>query len=181
MSTIGRGVAVRALALDLMAVIESHWAQSMATPLPARRYVAPGDPGSQVWDCEQLVISLAGVGFGPAEDSGPTSPRAGGPASVMSVRHAVFNVALVRCMPTPTGRNATAPSMEALQDAGEQFMQDAGVLSQALVRWGSRTQKSLQPGDGTASVRLGVIETGEASGGFVGLTALAAVTCANLE
>lgn len=181
MSTAGQGIAVRALAVDLKDAIEDHWQQSAHTPLPSRRYVAAGDPASQVWDCEQLVISLAGVGFGPAQDAAPpATPRSGSPASVMSVRHVVFNVALVRCIPGPTGRNATPPSMEELQDAGELFMADAGMLSQALVRWASRARHQL-PNDSTSSVQLGVIEPGEASGKFVGLTGVAIVTCAALE
>jgi hypothetical protein len=181
-TTAGQGIAVRSLALELKAAIESHWAQGVNLPLPERRYVAPGDPGSQVWDCEQLVISLVGVGFGPAQDSAPPStPRAGSPASVMSVRHAVFNIALVRCIPGPARRGGTPPTMEALQAAGEQYMSDAGMLSQALVRWAARTQKSVLPNDGASSVQLGVIEPGEASGSFVGMAGVAIVTCAALE
>lgn len=182
MTTAGQGIAVRSLALELKATIESHWAQGSNLPLPERRYVAGGDPGSQAWDCEQLVISLVGVGFGPAQDSAPPStPRAGSPASVMSVRHVVFNIALVRCIPGPTGRGGTPPTMEALQAAGEQYMSDAGMLSQALVRWAARTQKGVLPNDGASSVQLGVIEPGEASGGFVGMAGVAVVTCAALE
>ena len=182
MSTIGRGIAVRQLALDIQHAIEAHWIPSAAEPLPARRYVAAGDPGSQAWDCEQLVISLAGIGFGPAQDSAPPStPRAGTPASVLSIRHAVFDIALVRCIPGPTGRTATPPSVETLNEAGERYMVDAGMLSQALVRWAARTQKELLPGDGASSVQLGVIEPGEAAGGFVGMSASAIVTCASLE
>lgn len=180
MSTAGQGIAVRSLALDIIAAVESHWGGT-AEPLPDRRYVAFGDPSSVPWDCEQLVISLAGVGFGPAQDAAPPStPRAGTPASIMTVRHAVFSIALVRCIPGPTGRNATPPSVLALQEAGERFMTDAGMLSQALVRWASRTYKAL-PNDGASSVQLGVIEPGEASGGHVALTGAAIVTCAALE
>ena len=153
-----------------------------AVPLPARRFVAAGDPGSQAWDCEQLVISLAGVGFGPAQDSAPpVTPRAGSPASVMSVRHVVFNIALVRCIPGPTGRTATPPAVDALQEAGDRYMTDAGLLSQALVRWASRMRTSVLPNDGAASVQLGVIEPGEATGGFVGMIGAAIVTAAALE
>jgi hypothetical protein len=176
----GQGIAVRSLALELLAAVESHWGGT-AAPLPDRRYVAFGDPSSVPWDCEQLVISLAGVGFGPAQDAAPpATPRAGTPASVMSVRHAVFSIALVRCIPKPSGRNATPPGVAELQQAGERFMTDAGMLSQALVRWASRTYKNL-PNDGASSVQLGVIEPGEASGGHVALTGAAIVTCAGLE
>jgi hypothetical protein len=179
-STAGQGIAVRGLALDILGAVESHWG-GVAVPLPKRRYVSFGDPASVPWDCEQLVVSLAGVGFGPAQDAAPpATPRAGTPASVLSVRHAVFNIALVRCIPSPSGRNATPPSVPQLQEAGERFMTDAGMLSQALVRWASRTYKNL-PNDGASSVQLGVIEPGEASGGHVALTGAAIVTCAALE
>lgn len=182
MSTIGRGIAVRTLAQNILEAVKAHWANSSATPLPERRYVAPGDPGSQAWDCEQLVVSLAGIGFGPAQDAAPpVTPRAGSPASIMTVRHAVFSIALVRCLPGPTGRGATPPTVEVLNAAGDQFMTDAGMLSQALVWWASRTQKNLLPGDGASSVQLGVIEPDEAAGGFVGMSGTAIVTCAALE
>lgn len=182
MSTLGRGIAVRTLALNILNAVETHWLNSAAAPLPDRRYVAAGDPGSQPWDCEQLVVALTGIGFGPAQDAAPpVTPRAGTPASIMTVRHAVFNIALVRCAPVPTGRAATPPTVEALQAAGEQYMTDAGVLSQALVWWASRTQKNLLPGDGASSVQLGVIEPDETSGGFVGMAGAAIVTCAALE
>jgi len=180
----GQGIAVRTLANSIMAAVESHWdmAAPPVIPLPTRRYVAAGDPGSQVWDCEQLVVSLAGVGFGPAQDAAPpVTPRAGSPAGVMSVRHVVFNIALVRCIPGPTGRNATPPEVADLQAAGDRYMTDAGVLSQALVRWAARTRTSVLPNDGASSVQLGVIEPGEASGGFVGMAGAAIVTCAALE
>lgn len=180
MSMPGQGIAVRALANGILDAVVSHWG-GVAAPLPDRRYVAFGDPASVPWDCEQLVISLAGVGFGPAQDAAPpVTPRAGTPASIMSVRHAVFNIALVRCIPGPTGRNATPPTVAVLQEAGDRFMTDAGMLSQALVRWGARLFKAL-PNDGASSVQLGVIEPGEASGGHVALTGAAIVTCAALE
>lgn len=184
MSTAGQGIAVRTLANSIMATVEQHWgmAPPPAVPLPERRYVAAGDPGSQVWDCEQLVVSLAGVGFGPAQDSAPpVTPRAGSPASVMSVRHVVFNIALVRCIPSPTGRGNVPPTVDALQEAGDRYMTDAGILSQALVRWAARTRSEVLPNDGASSVQLGVIEPGEASGGFVGMAGAAIVTCAALE
>lgn len=180
MSTAGQGIAVRGLAQDILDAVVSHWG-GVAEPLPDRRYVAFGDPSSVPWDCEQLVISLAGIGFGPAQDAAPpVTPRAGTPASIMSVRHAVFNIALVRCIPGPTGRNAAPPTVAALQAAGDRFMTDAGMLSQALVRWASRTYKNL-PNDGASSVQLGVIEPGGASGGYVALSGAAIVTCAALE
>jgi hypothetical protein len=184
MTSAGQGIAVRTLANSIKAAVEQHWSMALppVIPLPERRYVAAGDPGSQVFDCEQLVVSLAGVGFGPAEDAAPpATPRAGSPASVMSVRHVVFDIALVRCIPTPTGRGATPPTVDALQEAGDRYMTDAGVLSQALVRWASRARSSLLPNDGASSVKLGVIEPGEASGGFVAMAAAAIVTCAALE
>lgn len=184
MTSAGQGIAVRTLANSVLAAVEQHWsmATAPAVPLPTRRYVAAGDPGSQVWDCEQLVVSLAGVGFGPAQDAAPpVTPRAGSPAGVMTVRHVVFNIALVRCIPSPTGRTNTPPSVDALQEAGDRYMTDAGLLSQALVRWASRTRASVLPNDGASSVQLGVIEPGEASGNFVGMAGAAIVTCAALE
>lgn len=186
MTSAGQGLRVKTIANQLLAAVIEHWSIALAASgadvvaLPERRYVHAGDPSSVPWDCEQLTVALSGIGFGPAEDAAPTTPRAGGPANVLSVRHAVFDLALVRCIPTPSGRNATPPSVAELQAAGDRFMRDAGLLSQALVRWGTRT-RGLLVNDGASSVGLGVIEPGDASGGFVAITGSALVTAGDLE
>lgn len=186
MTSAGQGLKVMTIANQLLQAVVEHWSVALAAALPdvvalpERRYVHAGDPSSVPWDCEQLTVSLNGIGFGPAQDAAPTTPRAGGPANVLSVRHAVFDLALVRCIPTPSGRNATPPSMADLQAAGDRYMRDAGLLSQALVRWGTRT-RGLLVNDGASSVQLGVIEPGEVAGGFVALTAAALVTAGDLE
>lgn len=177
--TSGTAINVRALATQMLDAVRTHWANAPGAPLPDRQYVAPGEPRATAWDCEQLTVSLGGVGWGPAIDAGPTSPRSGTPASVASVRHAVLYVQLVRCMPT-SGKQNVSPTVAALQAAGEQFMRDAGLLSQALVSWAS-TVRTLLPQMPTESVQVGVIEPVGPSGGFVGLEASAIVTAAQLE
>lgn len=176
--TTGTAIHVRTLANELLAAVTKHWTGAPGAPLPERRYVAPGANRSTSWDCEQVTVSLGGIGWGPAVDAGPASARRGTPASVFSVRHAVFYVQLVRCV--PTGRDNRPPSVEALQACGEQFMLDAGLLSQALVVWSSNVDRQL-PDDLSASVQLGVVEGIGPSGKYVGAEVSAIVSAPGLE
>jgi hypothetical protein len=177
--TAGRAINVRSLANSLLDAVVAHWQSAEGAPLPTRRYVAPGVPSAVAWDCEQLTVSLAGVGWGPAIDSSPVSPRGGTPTSVSSVRHAMFMVSLVRCTPVPNAKG-TPPSAADLQASGDQFMLDAGLLSQALVRWRSKTAGQL-PEDGHSMVQLGVIEPAGPSGKYVSVEGSAIITAAGLE
>ena len=174
----GQAISVAALGQKLLAAVEEHYAQAGAgSALPARRAVMPGEPRGVAWDCEQLAVTLVGVGWGQALDASSPSPQTGGQSAVMAVRHAVYAVTLVRCTPNPF-EDGSPPDVVELAAAGAQFMRDAGLLSQALVEFASRLRQGLPR---EASVQLGAIEPVGPSGGFHGLEASMAVTAAALE
>lgn len=178
MST-GKGLAITDLAESLLASVVAHWAaQADAPPLPARRLVLAGDPRTVSWDCEQLTVTLQGVGWGQALDASSLSPRAGAPASVMSLRHAILVVTLVRCIAQPDPRSNTGmPTEAALYEDGVRFMRDAGLLSQALVEYASKISPGLPL---ESSVQAGAIEPIGPSGNYTGLEATLAVTAGQL-
>lgn len=175
MST-GRRLTVAVLAQDLLASIVGHFA-SAGVELPERQAVIPGEPRAIAWDCEQLTVTLGGIGWGPALDVSLPSPSPGTMAGVFSVRHAVYAATLVRCTPNPN-RDGTAPPAAVLNAAGMAFMHDAGLISQALVEHITRLRGVLPP---EGKVQAGAVEPVGPSGGFHGLETTLAVTAARLE
>jgi hypothetical protein len=175
----GQGLAITAVAESLLAAVVAHWAAaSDAVPLPPRRLILAGDPRSVAWDCEQLTVTLQGVGWGQALDASSLSPRAGTPASVMSLRHAVLVVSLVRCAAEADPRSASGmPTDAALHADGLRYMRDAGLLSQAMVAY---TAKILPGLPDEASVQAGAIEPRGPEGAFHGLETTLAVTAGQL-
>lgn len=171
----GQAINTASLAGKLLAAVEEHFAGT-DNPLPDRRGVVPGESRTIAWDCEQLTVSLDGIGWGQAIDATPTSPQAGGPASVSALRHAVFSIQLVRC--TPTRRDGKTPEMDQLNAAGMVFMRDAGMLSQAVVEFVTQLRQGLDP---TVRVQAGVIEAIGPSGGYHGLACALIVTASRLE
>lgn len=174
--SLGKGLDIAQIAQELLDHVVAHWAAAApgtAVPLPTRRLIAPGDPRTIAWDCEQLTISLEGIGFGPAVDiSASPSPRAGIPLSVNSLRHAVLTVSLVRC--TPAGReDGTPPAVGDLQAAGVTYLRDCGLLSQALVTFAGLMRSRL---DDTESVQCGAVTPFGPSGGFHSADAAMAIT-----
>jgi hypothetical protein len=170
----GQGLTLPQIAVSILDAVEGHFAAS-DNDLPERRYVAPGTPDSIAWDCEQLVVALSGVGWGQAEDLAGGSLKMG-TQSNMAVRHAVFNVQLIRCTPSVSARGQ-APTADKLHAAGLQFMRDAGMLSQALVE----ACRNVATGfDRTAMVQPGTVEPGPAEGGYQGIEAVIAVTSGQL-
>ena len=174
--TTGRRLLVAALAEDLLASIVGHFATA-GVPLPARQAVVPGEPRTFAWDCEQLTVSLGGIGWGPAVDVSMPSPAPGITAGVFSVRHAVYAATLVRCTPV-ANRDGTAPAAEDLHAAGLAFMHDAGLISQALVEHVTRLRGTLPP---EGKVQAGAVEPVGPSGGLHGLETILAVTASRLE
>lgn len=182
MSTLGQGLNIADLAVELKAHLVNHWnaaPPASRTPLPERQVIVPGDPRTIAWDCEQLTISLVGIGFGQAvaaDSTGGSSPRTGTPASVGSVRHAVLAVALIRC--TPKGSNTGAPPSAAdLEAAGLEFLRDAGLLSQAMVVFAAKVRRGLGK---VASVECGVVDPYGPSGGFHGAETTLTITVPDL-
>lgn len=148
-------------------------------PVPDRYYLAPGAPGLIAWDCEQLVVSLASVSWGPSEDAGQLIPQVGGAAGVLEVRHAQWSVQLVRCTPQMDD-NGDPPGMEEIQAAGEQALTDAGMLSQCLVNCAAFPKDHEWMPAGATARAGGVISLGP-SGGYHGFEASFSMTTTELS
>lgn len=175
MSSFGKGLDLVTEAELLLDTVIDHFSAA-AVALPERQHLVAGDPREFAWDCEQLTVSLQGIGWGPATDASSPTPRTGKPASVLSVRHAVLAVTLVRCTPM-MGDQGDPPPAEALDVAGRGFMRDAGLMSQALVTYVSRATARL---DRVASVEAGVVEPLGPSSTHHGIEAVLAVTVGKL-
>lgn len=139
----GVGTITADLARKFLDGVVAHFAAA-GVALPERRFLAAGNPQLIAWDCEQLFVSLTGIGIGPAPDAPVQSPRMGGPVGAFNVRHAIFSIQLVRCTPS-VGENSNDPfpPADAIDAAGVQSMMDAGLLSDAVVRMCSRLQQDL--------------------------------------
>jgi hypothetical protein len=174
-TTLGLGLDVTSEARELLIAVERHFSAA-GNALPDRRGLVPGDPRSFAWDCEQVTVSLAGIGWGPAAAAGPPSPRTGSPASVMTMRHAVLLVTLVRCTPQMTDSGEPPPA-DQLDTAGGEFMRDAGLLSQAIAAYVADASSRL---DRVATVEAGVVEPLGPSAEFHGLEASLAITVGKL-
>lgn len=173
--TLGQGLDITSEAAVLLATVAEHFAAA-AVPLPDRQCLVAGDPRQFAWDCEQLTVSLQGIGWGPASSAATTAPRTGSPASVMATRHAVLAVTLVRCTPQ-MAEDGSPPSADELDAAGREFMRDAGLLSQAIVTYVSSATRRL---DRVASVEAGVVEPVGPSATHHGLEAQLAITVGSL-
>lgn len=147
-------------------------------PVPVRCYLAPGAPGLVAWDCEQLVVSLASVTWGISEDGGQLTPQIGGAAGVHQIRYAQWSVQLVRCTPTMDD-SGNPPAAEVIQAAGEQALDDAGVLSQCLVNCAAFPAEHTWMPTG-ALARAGAVISLGPSGGFHGFEASFSMTATEL-
>lgn len=180
MSTLGKGLNIADTAEDLLEHIVRHWAAAPAgtrAELPARRGILAGDPRTIAWDCEQLTISMVGIGWGQAIDAASTpSPRTGSPMSVSAMRHVVLAIALIRCTPGG-GSDGQPPTIDALNTAGLTFLRDAGLLSQALVNFTTKLRQQLGK---TASVQAGVVDPYGPAGGYHGAETTLAITVPEL-
>lgn len=173
MNPSGKGLRVDTLAETLLARVIAHFGAA-GVDLPTHRLVTAGAPA---WDCEQLTVTLVGIGWGQAIDSATESARPGSPMSVFATRHAVYAVSLVRCVPQPNDHDMSPPSVADLTASGLQFMRDAGLLSQALVEVASGLRNTLGP---AGSVQAGMIEPIGPDGGFVGMDGQFIVTSGEL-
>lgn len=178
MTTLGERINVAELGASILASVIEHFDAAGVT-LPDRRYLAPGDPQLIAWDCEQLCVSLSSIGWGQAVDVSLPSPKPGAQIGAMGVRHAVFSVQLVRCTPVSTKADDPTPPVELIQAAGEQFMRDAGMLSQSLVTLTSELRQGLAQ-DRSGLVQPGVVASLGPSGQYHGMEATLAITSALL-
>jgi len=173
------GLTIRAMAESILAAVQEHYAAtSPAVALPDRQYLAPGAPDQIAWDCEQLVVSVAGIGWGQAPSAGQSpSPKIGAQVSVTAMRHVIFDVSLVRCTPSDGDAITGIPEASAIHAAGQAFMTDMGLLSQALVVACASVRAGL---DRAALVEPGAVNPAGPSGGYHGMSAQIAVTAGTL-
>lgn len=169
----GVGAIAAELARKFLDGVVDHFATA-GVELPDRRFLAAGNPQLIAWDCEQLFVALTGLGIGPAPDSPVQSPRAGGPIGAFNVRHAIFSIQLVRCTPTVAdGSDQPFPSAAEIDAAGERSINDAGLLSDAVVRMCSQLQQELGRNH---SVQAGLTSSLGPEGGYHANEATVAIT-----
>lgn len=176
MTTAGKALTIRGMAESILGSIVDHYAAAAVT-LPARQYVAPGDPTQIAWDCEQLVVAIQGIGWGQAPDAGVPTPRIGAPVSALAMRHAIYVVQLVRCTPTEGDPDSGIPEASAIHAAGLEFMTDMGLMSQALMVACATLRTGL---DKTGLVQPGAVNPDGPSGAFHGMSAQIAITAGEL-
>lgn len=179
MTTAGKALNVQGTAQNILAAVVDHYAAtSPLVALPDRQYVAPGAPDQIAWDCEQLVVSVQGIGWGQAPSAGQSpSPAIGAHVSVTAVRHVIYDVALVRCTPSTGDPITGIPPVADIHAAGLAFMTDMGLMSQALVVACATVRAGLDRG---SLVEPGAVNPAGPSGGFHGMSAQIAVTVAQL-
>lgn len=177
-STIGQYPDIPTLAQTLLGAIGAQY-QAAGVALPDRQYIAAGAPNQIAWDCEQLVISLQGIGWGVAEEAFQQTVQTGTGASVQGPRHAVLVVQLVRCLPTPED-DGTPPSADDLTDAGLTYLKDCALLSQAMQIAAAELARPENLGRG-AVTRFGIVDPEGPAGGFVGASASLYVSLTKLN
>lgn len=172
------GIELIAVAQGILAAVVAYFTAN-GVPLPDRQYVAAGSPQVIAWDCSQLVVCLADIGWGRSVDATQLSPSFGKVASINAMRHATFAVQLVRPVPVvQDGAEAPLlPSIQAMADAGQAYLVDAGLLSQALVNFVSFPNTVLPVG---CNVQAGAVQPIGPEGGLVGLEGSLVMTAANL-
>lgn len=177
---IGNRLNVLEIARTLRDGVVNHWAAHTdpdMEALPDRRLLLGGDPALAAWDCEQFTVALQGIGNGQSEDTAATAPQVGSGTSVFNVRHAIFEITLLRCVAV-VDDDGESPADAVLLAEGERFLRDAGMLSQALTEIASRVrQRLLEPG---GIARVGQILPVGPDGGFAGCVGLFQVTSASL-
>lgn len=175
-SSLGKGLNVKGIANRILQAVEEHFAAANVD-LPDRRYVAPGamantawefaDPADNVIVCGQVVVTLEGIGWGASSIVTGDYPKPGSHVSAVGIRHAVFAVQIARCTPSSdrNDRRTITPPAADIQEAGESFMIDAGLLSQALLTMTSELRNSFLP-DRTGIVQPGLVQPVGPDGGM---------------
>jgi hypothetical protein len=128
----GLGLAAPEIARHILDGVVAHYAAAADITLPERRIIVAGNIRLTAWDCEQVAVGMTGIGIGnlPGENSG--NRYSGVQVNATGVRHAVFAVQVVRCI--PVSRDGTRPpAPDVITDSGLRHIRDQGLLSQALV------------------------------------------------
>ena len=172
----GQGIDVGAVAQTVLDGVVAHFAASEVT-LPDRRVIAPGDPRSVAWDCEQVVVTCGGInwGAGPGTNTtGTLSRPTGNPVSTSGARHTAIAVQVLRWV--PVGDANGPPAAADVTAAGLALMRDGGLLSQALTEIIGREGALAKAGAGLVGVE--VLGPG---GGVAGVEGIVTVTLASLR
>ncbi len=172
-SPAGLGLAVADIATLILDTVGTHFAAASGVDLPARRVIAPGNPRLIAWDnCEQVVVTMSGIGVGsaPGENSGVRG--SGNPVSSMGMRHAVYAVQITRRVPESHDGTTPPPDAE-LTKAGLAVMRDAGLLSQAMVAVVTAVSEAVPRG---SRVIPGAVEMLGPEGGYVAVESSLTVT-----
>ena len=175
---IGQRLNLVEIATTLLDGVVAHYAAATdpaVDPLPARRMIKAGDPAADAWDCEQLTVALQSIGYGQSDDATPGVTQVG-VAAGLGMRHAIFEIALLRCVEV-VDDTGTAPPDATMYAEGVRFMRDAGMLSQALTEIASRVRQGLAP---HGVVRPGQILPAGPEGNIVGAVGLFQVTATEL-
>jgi hypothetical protein len=160
------GLALLPVAENVLDYIEAFFATSNVA-LPTRRYICPGVPSLDAWDCEQLVVGCVGITNGGArQGAASASPRAGSVASVLTIRQVVYGIQLVRCVPSI--EDDTLPDPAEINKAGRQQLIDMGLLSQATVNLASSPPSWMST---ASNVDAGAVAPIGPSGGYAGIEA----------
>lgn len=146
--------------------------QANGVPLPERQYVTAGDAATVAWDCAQLVVCLADIGWGRSMDATQLSPTFGKASSVNAMRHATYAIELIR--PAPVISDAgQLPSVADMAAAGQALLVDAGLLSQTLVNFVAFGNPAIPLG---CNVQAGAVQPIGPEGGLVGLSGALVMT-----
>lgn len=175
MTGVGLGLTVDDIAQAILSAVVAHFTAA-GVALPTRQYVAAGEPQLVAWDCEQVTVSLTGVGWGVAQESFAQTVQLGARQSAQALRHGVFSIEIVRSYPTPDDQGGL-PSVDDMNTAGLASMRDAGLLSQAMVVAASE-EIGLPP---EATARPGVVDPRGPEGGYVGVLGTMIISLTGLK
>lgn len=175
----GKGLAVADIAQAILAAVVDHFNAAPGVTLPERRVIAGGNPRLIAWDCDQLAVSMSGIGLGWAPGQGGQARQTGNPVSTNLLRHAVFAVQLVRHVPTMSEDGDLLPAADEITKAGLRLLRDAGLLSHALTRAVGAVRTDTRLGHGSATA--GAIEMIGPDGGMAAVEGSIAITAANLS
>lgn len=163
-------------ATGLLDALVAHWAAA-GVDLPARRYVGPGAPGLQAFDCAQVVVSLGQVNLGTSEDHGLASPQIGAPAGLL-IRYAQWSLQVLRDCAPASNDDGEPPAASVINEAGLDAMVDAGLLSQFVTNTAAYPPSWLGPG---VVARAGAVVPIGPAGGIYGHEATVTFTAMDVQ
>lgn len=144
-----------------------------ARPLPARRYVAAGDPRAVAWDCDegQVTVAFSSSPLQVRQDlAGPITQSPGGRnRSVQLMRSGNFELQIVR--PSPAmGYDGQAPGADVLSLHGIALLEDVSHIV-AMVNAAQRSGDLLPEGHKPAPAQVPIIEVLGPTGNLAGIAA----------